>query len=55
MRDRWRRFAAQYCRWFHHNAMQPIKGHYLCRTCRRAYPVPWGEGVEYLRRLESAR
>jgi hypothetical protein len=47
----WNLFAVQICRVFHGEVMQPVKGHYVCRTCRRAYPVPWEEGQEYLRRV----
>jgi hypothetical protein len=54
MRERWNRFAVVWCRAFHGEAMQPKKGHYLCRTCKRAYPVPWQEGEEYLERVTSA-
>ena len=54
MHDLWKRLAVQYCRWFHREVMQPVRGHYLCRTCRRAYPVPWREGEDYLRRVKAA-
>jgi hypothetical protein len=55
VRNTWNRVATQFCRLFHNQVSQPVKGHYLCRTCRRPYPVPWHEGEEYLRRADAAR
>jgi len=54
MRNRWERVAEAWCRFFHQDAMRPVKGHYLCRTCKRAYPVPWQEGENYARRAHAA-
>jgi hypothetical protein len=54
MRERLNRFAIIWCRLFHTEALRPMKGHYICRTCHRSYPVPWLEGEEYARRAATA-
>ena len=40
-----RNLAKIWCRTMHGSPMWPSHGHYECRTCGRAYPVPWEPGA----------
>lgn len=44
MRTLWNRLSIRWCRTFHPEPLWPVHGHYRCRACLRAYPVPWQEG-----------
>ena len=37
----WNRIADLWCRTMHQDAMWPIHGKYVCRSCAREYPVVW--------------
>lgn len=34
-----------WCKVMHPAPMWPVKGHYICPTCQRSYPVPWEEPI----------
>jgi hypothetical protein len=50
MRALWNRVSIGWCRTFHPEPSWPAHGHYRCPACLRAYPVPWHEGNDFLRR-----
>lgn len=50
MRALWNRASIGWCRMFHPDPSWPAHGHYDCPACSRAYPVPWAEGDDFVRR-----
>ena len=50
MRTLWNRLSIAWCRTFHPAPRWPAHGCYHCPACFRAYPVPWHEGDDFLRR-----
>jgi hypothetical protein len=34
-----------WCQAMHSDAMWPVKGEYICKTCLRRYPVAWEPGT----------
>ena len=34
-----------WCQAMHSDAMWPVKGEYICKTCLRRYPVAWEPGA----------
>lgn len=37
----WSEISKWWCQNMHSKAMWPIHGRYICRVCRREYPITW--------------